>query len=213
MTCTNSRQWRMPVPGFSALPLATKTVAPAVWHNLRWEIHANRTNLYFASKTARLTPASGKVPCLYLSPSERASFKELYGNTFSVERENGRTPYMEASAFVQRSFLQVSAPELLLADLTSGKAMDDIHLDLGTLYAADTEYPRMFAQAIFDHPTKVDGIFYESRHTKEHCAVIWCNRRPALVDVPFDHTGNLADRATLAGSGANIFEEQVRVVS
>ncbi len=213
MSGTNSRQWRMPVPDFGALPLATKTVAPSVWHNLRWEIHANRTNLYFASNTARLTPARGNVPCLYLSPDERTSFKELYGDTFSVEHENGRTPYMEASDFVERAFLKVGAPEFLLADLTSGKAMDDIHLDLGTLYAADTEYPRLFAQAIFDHPTEVDGISYESRHTKAHCAVIWCKRMPALADIPFDHTGNLADRAALAGAVATIFGEQVRVVS
>ena len=213
MSAVKTRQLRVPVPDFGRLALATKTVPAGLWHNLRWEVHAHRKGLFFVSPAARLTPAGGTIPCLYLSSTERTCFQEIYGDRLSAERERGRTPLLQASDFVERVFLEVDAPPLLLADLTTGAAIDALHLDLGTLYAVDTDYPRRFAQAIFDHPTKVDGILYESRHTKEPCAVIWCARTPALADVPFVHAGSLARRSKLAGGTAMVFGHTVIVAS
>ncbi len=207
------RPLRRPEPNFATLALATKRIPPGSWWNLRWDDHANRKNLFYASTTARLTPEGGKVSCLYLSPSERTSFLELFGDRLHQAREAKRAPKMEPNEFTKKVFLQVQTPELYLADLTHGKAIDDIHLDLGTLYAPDPKFPRAFAQAIFDHPAGVDGILYESRHTREVCAVIWCARTAALADIPFAPAGNLADRAASAGSHATLFGENVQVLS
>ena len=209
----DARTPRLPVPGFAQLSLTTKVVSAATWCNLRWRQFASRKDLFYVSASARFTPAHGKVSCLYLAPTERTCFLELYGDKFSGDRENGRMPRMEAVDFLERTFLEVNAPDLLLADLVKGEAIEAIHLDQGTIYAADVEYPRYFAQAIFDHPTKVDGILYESRHTKEHCAVVWCARAPNLANVPFVSTGELALRTTLHGGTASLFGQEVQVAS
>lgn len=213
MSSPHTRQLRNPVPGFDALPLATKRVSAGSWCNLRWEEHASRAKLFFASPSGRLTPESGTAACLYLSPSERTSFLELYGDRLAGDLVAGRKPRMEAADFLDRVFLQVDAPELLLADLTTGDALEKLHLDLGTLYAPDPTYPRAFAEAILQHPAHVDGILYESRHTKEKCAVIWTVRQPSLADIPFSPTGNLDLRANLVGAVASIFGYEVEVVS
>lgn len=213
MSSSHTRQLRRPVPKFADLRLATKRVPATRWYNLRWEVHANRANLFFASPSGRFTPASGTAACLYLSSSERTSFLELYGDRLAGDLEAGRTARLEAADFLQRVYVQVDAPELLLADLTTGDALEQIHLDLGTLYAPDPIYPREFAEAILQHPTHVDGILYESRHTKEQCAVIWTVRMPSLADIPFILTGNLDLRANLVGAVANIFGYEIEVVS
>lgn len=213
MSSPHTRQLRRPIPKFADLRLATKRIPPTSWYNLRWELHANPANLFFASSSGRFTPASGTAACLYLSPSERTSFLELYGDRLAGDIKAGRTPRLEAADFLQRVYLQVDAPELLLADLTTGDALEKIHLDLGTLYAPDPTYPRDFAEAILQHPTHVDGILYESRHTKEQCAVIWTVRKPRLAGILFILTGNLGLRVNLAGAVANIFGYEIEVAS
>lgn len=210
-----ARQLRHPVAQreFDQLPLATTTLAAASWWNLRWKAFAAPEHLFYSSASGRLTPASAAVPCLYLSPSERTSFFELYGDQLHLDREAGRTPRIEANDFIDRVYLQVEMPELTIADLTSGKAIQDIHLDLGTLYAADPQYPRAFAEAILHHPANVDGILYESRHTRERCVVVWALRCPELAAARFAVAGNLADRCTLHGSIATLFETTIQVVA
>jgi len=199
---------------FDTLPITKRRLAVGDWVNLRWSDFSARDKLYFVSRSARLTPAAGSAPCLYLAPTERTSFLELYGDKLQLDREAGITPRIEASDFLKRCFLRVTTPpDIDVADLTTGEALAALHLDLGTLYAPDPDFPRAFAQAIHDHPADVDGIIYESRHTKEPCVVIWCDKRPILRDIAFSVGPSLADRTTLSGSMATVCGEVVQVVA
>jgi hypothetical protein len=189
------------------------TASAAKWANLRWRVRANRKNLYFASPTARLTPSGGTTPCIYLAPDERTSFLELYGDGLQLAREAGLTPAIAASDFVERVYLDVAMPELRLADLSTGAGIEAVQIDLGTLHAADPNFPRAFAESIVQHPARVDGILYESRHTKERCAVVWHAHSPALADVPFGDERPLSNFASVAGKTATVFGIDVLVTS
>lgn len=185
-----------------------------MWTNLRWSKYAKASTLFFSSPSARLTPSSGSVECLYLSPSERTSFLELYGDKLHLAREAGLVPIIEANDFAERVFIDVEMPDLHLVDLTTGEGIERIDLDLGTLYAPDPNYPREFAERVARHPTKVDGFLYESRHTKEICAAVWNLHRPSLSTSSWGNQRTLGSRvAHMLGDMVDVFGQRIRVAS
>ena len=119
---------------------------------------------------------SGKVPSLYLSRSERTSFKELYGDLIAAARNDGLDPIIAAGDLSERVFVDIDAPALRLVDISTGAGLDAIGLDVGTAYHPVIDHSRAWAQVIHDHSINADGILYESRHTKELCAVVWARR-------------------------------------
>ena len=210
------RHLRSPVPKaeFGALKPVSKTLDPSKWVNLRWREYATKKDLFFASESARLTPAKGKARCLYLAPDERTAFLELYGDKIHLAHEADTVPIIEANDFIERVFLNVSLPTVTLVDLTAGGGLESIGIDLGTLYAADPQFPRAFAQSVLEHPAKVDGFLYESRHTKGHCAVVWSYHRSILAKVPWGNKRPLGASVTsLVGDIASLFGAKVRIAS
>jgi hypothetical protein len=210
------RQLRSPAPKaeFSAIELVTKTLAPSRWVNLRWRQYATKKDLFFTSESARLTPSKGKARCLYLAPDERTAYLELYGDKIHHAHGAGRVPIMEANDFSERVFIQVCLPSVTLVDLTAGAGLEAIGIDLGTLYASDPQFPRAFAQSVLDHPAKVDGFLYESRHTKGHCAVVWSYHRHELAKIPWGNERPLgASITSLDGDVASLFGTKVQIAS
>ena len=210
------RHLRSPVPQseFNAKTLATRLVEPAKWVNLRWRRFATKKDLFFSSASARLTPDGGKTGCLYLASDERTAFLELYGDKIHLAHEAGANPIIEANDFLERVFIDVDLPAITLVDLTTGAGLQSIDIDLGTLFAADPKYPRAFAQSVFDHPAKVDGFLYESRHSKERCAVVWSDHRPLLAEIAWGNVRSLGDRVThLVGDIADVFGSRVQIAS
>ena len=208
------RPTRVPLPqeDFDRKTLVIRATPPATWRNLRWRSSASDKRLYFASASGRLTPSSGKAPCIYLAPSDRTSFFEIYGDKMHLAHEASELPVIGAADFVERVFLGVDMPTLNLVDITSGPGLEAIDLDLGTLYATNPVYPRAFAEAVLRHPSKVDGFLYESRHTKETCAVVWSFHRPALAKVQWRVDRTLGDSATnLSGDQADVFGVRVQI--
>jgi hypothetical protein len=185
-----------------------KTVPAASWVNLRWKTNAKKDQLFFASPSGRFTPISGKVPSLYLSPTERTSFKELYGDTIAAARNDDVEPIIEANDLSNRVFIDINAPEYRLVDLSTGDGLDAVGIDVGTAYHTVIDHPRAWAQVIYDHDIKADGIFYESRHTKELCAAVWL--RSPKHGCSFANERTLGTRATVAlTGGVSLFGEEL----
>lgn len=96
---------------------------------------------------------------LYVGADVYASWIECYG------RIHGAKGVSEA-ALKQRNLYAIdSKRELILADLTGNglvKIGADARLSSGSYAVA-----RQWAQAIYDHPQKVDGLRYRSRHDDE----------------------------------------------
>jgi hypothetical protein len=103
-------------------------------------------------------------------------FLELYGDSLYAARLKKVLFTMTEAHLDERVFVSVKTDSLTLCDLATRQGGSALHLDAGTLWAADFQYPQKFAEAIYHHPAAVDGIRYPSRHDGDVCLVVW-NRR------------------------------------
>ena len=216
-----ARELRRPVDSaeFNRLALTPiKKRLAASWWNLRWAAHDKPGKLYFATVSGRLTPASGKVPCLYLAPNRETSFYEIYGDLVYAGKKRGREPMFSRKELEERVYLKTTAPFTVnLYDLTASRSAKQIGMDLATLYAQDVSFPREFAQRLHDHPAKFDGIQYVSRHTQAPCLVLWAAHSPALNDISLERGPGLwdlvkLDRALVPGS-LRLFDTVIQVAT
>lgn len=194
-----ARELRSPVPpaDFADLKLAAvKKALRAPWWNLRWQAHARAEQTFFASKSGRLTPDSGKVQCLYLARNRETSFYELYGDDIDMAEKRGLQYRFRRADLEQRIFLKTPADlTVRVYDLTTQRSARAIGMDLGTLYSAQVEFPRAYAQRLHDHPARFDGIQYVSRHTQTPCLVLWPTYTPALHALALQQSATLWELA------------------
>lgn len=190
-------RWPPEVDEFNKIPLTALrlTVTPA-WFNLRWAKFRDPKYRFFASKEGRLTPASMKVPVIYLAVNKRTSFGELYGDDLAAADQRSALHIVTKKELEERIFLKTEAPfDVNVYDLTTEGSAKAIKMDLSTLYTADVNHPRLFAQRLHDHPAKFDGILYESRHSQARCLVLWRTYTSDLASVPMPEDGSLWDAA------------------
>lgn len=214
-----SRQLRWPsAPAeFNALSLPVDAVVlSARWWNLRWAAHLTPATVFHASLSGRLTPESGSVKCLYLAENPATSFAELYGDDLAAASEAGATFTLAQQDMVDRVF--ANSPlgiQLRLYDLTTEGSAKRIGMDLATLYTAEVERPRRFAQRLHDHPEKFDGVRYISRHTQRPCMVVWPIYTPALTTLSLARDSTLWDHAVFSAASrpgfVNLFGDTVGV--
>lgn len=199
-----SRELRTPIAAadFNRLRLnVTTRRLTAPWWNLRWAARLPRRYLFCVSKSGRLTPGSGKVPCLYLARTRETSFHEIYGDVLDAAAKRKVHPRFSRSELVNRVYIKTPVDMVVrLYDLTKEKSARAIGMDLATLYTSEVQHPRQFAQRIHDHPSKFDGILYESRHTKAACIVLWATYSPELRSMLFE-TGPTLDELTFYSPG------------
>jgi hypothetical protein len=216
-----ARELRRPVDTaeFNRLALTPVKKRLAVsWWNLRWTAHDKPDQLFFATVSGRLTPASGKVPCLYLAPNRETSFYEIYGDLVDAGKKRGQEPRFSGKELEERVYLKTTGTiAVKLYDLTASRSAKKIGMDLATLYAPDVNFPREFAQRLHDHPAKFDGIQYVSRHTQAPCLVLWATHNPALNDVAMERGPSLwdlvkLDRALVPGS-LRLFDTVIQVAT
>lgn len=203
------RELRLPVGSseFDRLPLvASKFQVGVPWWNLRWAHFDNPKDRFFATASGRLTPSSGKIPCLYLAQTAETSFHELYGDTIDACQKQGVEPLFAKKELEERIYLKTTAPfSVNVYDLTAEGSAQAIGLDLATLYTREISFPRQFAQRLHDHPAHLDGILYLSRHTQTPCLVLWATHTSALKAITMNRGKSLwdlavFDRALLTGS-------------
>jgi len=196
-----ARELRRPVDTaeFNRLALTPVKKRLAVsWWNLRWAAHDKPGQLFFATVSGRLTPASGKVPCLYLAPNRETSFYEIYGDLVDAGKKRGQEPRFSRKELEERVYLKTTEPlSVNLYDLTASRSAKKIGMDLATLYAPDVNFPREFAQA--------------------PCLVLWATHSPALNDVAMERGPSLwdlvkLDRALVPGS-LRLFDTVIQVAT
>ena len=196
-----SRELRQPLEttAFNELDLGVvekKLQEP--WWNLRWVTHATQDQLFFASLSGRLTPSSGKVPCLYLAQNRETAFQEIYGDDLDAAEKRSLPFYFIKKNLQNRLLLKTSGEvKVRVYDLSAEKGAKRIGMDLGTLYDALVNFPREFAQRLHDHPAKFDGIQYVSRQTQSLCIILWATHSPALKKIDLVLGSNLWDLVEL----------------
>jgi hypothetical protein len=204
---------------FNALTLTgvTKRITKP-WWNLRWAKYSKPGTLMFATKSGRLTPVSGKVPCLYLAQNRETSFEELYGDDIDAAKKRGRTFLFAKTDLENRIYLKTTEElTLKLYDLTAAKSAKRIGLDLGTLYTPQVDHPRLYAQRLHDHPARFDGIQYLSRQTQSMCIVLWGTHSPSLEDVAMEKGASLWDLTrfdrSLSPGSLRLFDAEIQVAA
>lgn len=135
------------------------------------------------SGRGRFDGASQTYGILYTGADEYAAFIETFG------RLHGQISVEESALRQQSLFRIVSNRTLSFVDLT-GNALVKIGAD-ARLTTGSYDIARIWAQAIFDHPQKVDGLKYFSRHDNTRvCFGIFDRSKDALSE---QNTGNLLD--------------------
>lgn len=120
---------------------------------------------------------------LYTAQNERGAFIETFGRTLGI-----RT--VSQTALKQRSlFIITSDRSLVIVDIW-GVNLTKLGVD-ARLSSGDYQISRAWAQAIYNHPQKVDGICYHSRHDDtEICCGLFDRTASILKEV---NLGNLID--------------------
>lgn len=211
-------RWPPTQQAFDELPLEVTRIESRHWWNLRWKQHAVRDKFLFASENGRFTPAGGTTPCIYLSPSPRTSFRELYGDKLYGAKNAGRLLEFSVERMKAQVFVQVEIPPLRVCDLTNGQHLEAVGIDVATVTAPAIQYPRVWAERILRHPAQFDGIQYENRHTKEVCVVAWARYEPRVAESPsvvesrlMDHVG--AYTLSLGVGQVELFDEGISIIA
>ena len=125
--------------------------------------------------------------------------KALHGaliETLQLTRDR-EFPYVTSNFLRIRCFCRiVSTEEIRLVNLTSGASMVWLGVN-GSLNSGDRRLAGRWAQAVFQHPDKPDGILYVPRHDPQQVAVALFDRAQCKVYVSnrqeiWDPTGGVA---------------------
>jgi hypothetical protein len=144
----------MPPPDFQTRELPT-VISQGIWYRLNAKDFSS--SLYFdRSGKGRFDSPGQGYGILYVGEDVYASWIECYG------RSHGAKGVSEM-VLKQRDLYEIESQRpLVFADVTGSglvKLGADARLSSGAYATA-----RQWAQAIHDHPQKVDGIRYRSRH-------------------------------------------------
>jgi hypothetical protein len=171
----------LPPTGFESKILpTTTTIGP--FYRLSSVRHPSALH-FDQSGRGRFEGASQPYGILYTGADEYAAFIETFG------RRHGQVAVEESVLRGRSLFRIVSNRPLNFVDLT-GSALVKIGAD-ARLTTGSYAIARAWAQAIFDHPQKVDGLKYFSRHDNTRvCFGIFDRSRGALSE---QDTGNLLD--------------------
>jgi RES domain len=170
-----------PPPDFRTRELPTIS-SQGTWYRLSDQNFPS--SLYFdRSGKGRFDSPDQGYGILYVGADVFASWIECYGRTHGAKG-------VSEIALRQRNLYEIdSQRELVFADVTGNglvKMGADARLSSGSYSAA-----RQWAQAILDHPQKVDGIRYRSRHDDaRYCYGIF---QRCASDLQEKNFGNLLD--------------------
>jgi hypothetical protein len=118
---------------------------------------ANRDAIFFgATGRGRFDDPWGIYGVLYLGTDPECTFIETFGQKLGV-REVAPEEFAASTLSVISS-----SRELMLVDLT-GPGLAHIGAD-ARLVAGEHDISRLWSRALFDHPSRADGILYPARH-------------------------------------------------
>jgi hypothetical protein len=149
--------------------------------------------IYFdRSGRGRFDSSQASYGILYAGQNERSAFIETFGRSLGI-----RT--VSQTALQQRNLFKITSDRpLVIVDiwgsyLTKLGVLKDTasHID-ARLSSGNYQISRAWAEAIFNHPRKVDGICYHSRHDDtEICCGLFDRTATILKEV---NLGNLIEQ-------------------
>ncbi len=174
MTGDREKRVAPPPAGFPpGVPVAGNDRLPSVaWVRLANIAYANH---FFVSLKSRLTPSSGRFPCVYLAPRPETAVAELWGDRWVLATQRGQSVFVIPADKAAEQWFFTAGPlfPLRLCDFTDADTLLALRLDAAAIYTADLAIPQAWAEMIANHPNAYDGIIYRSRHTGETCLVLW----------------------------------------
>ena len=158
---------------------ASAKLAETPWYRLAQTAYSDP---FFANQASRFTPSSWHFPCVYLAKDKQTTVSEVFGDRMALAQAAGVTvfsiPRALADSYRYRT-VSILPGDLKLCDLTDAETLQNTGLDIASYHLANVQVPQLWAERIANHPSGFDGIQYRSRHTDQHCLVIWI--RPDLT--------------------------------
>jgi hypothetical protein len=137
------------------------SLAPAIYVTRRswFRIHPiDREPLYFGrAMNNRFDAPAGEYGVLYLAQNEHCAFIETFGQATGIRAVTITALSAKGLARVETS------RDIRLIDLVSTGGLARIGAD-GRLCDGDHQIARRWSQALRDHPSRPDGLYYRARH-------------------------------------------------
>jgi hypothetical protein len=140
--------------------------------------------IYFdRSGRGRFDSSQASYGILYAAQNERGAFIETFGRTLGI------TTVSQTALRLRNLYIITSARPLLIVDIW-GVNLTKLGVD-ARLSSGNYQISRAWAEAIFNHPQRVDGICYHSRHDDtEICCGLFDRTATILKEI---NLGNLID--------------------
>jgi hypothetical protein len=142
--------------------------------------HAVRPLLdWDARDTSRFSHPTLPFPVLYLAAGKFTAFWECFGDELN-DQPQGEKALSASHALSSRRWIRFSlSPLLRVADVTDAGTLRAMGAD-GASFLADYKVTQRWAEALMQHPTKLDGIRYRSRlDNDQNCLAVF--GRPQLL--------------------------------
>ncbi len=158
-------------------PDLSRRQLPTITSNGPWfRLHKNnREPLHFGSTASnRFDAPAREYGILYLGSDPHCAFIETYGQSTCIN-------IVTASALIGRCISRVEAMRpLTLVDLT-GPGLAQLGAD-ERLCAGEHIVARRWALAIWNHPSRPDGLYYRARHDPSRFCVALYDRAASVLN-------------------------------
>lgn len=141
--------------------------------------------IYFdRSGRGRFDSPQASYGILYAAQNQRGAFIETFGRTLGIRTVSG-------AALQQRNLFTITSDRPLVIVDVWGVNLTKLGVD-ARLSSGSYEVSRAWALAIYNHPQKVDGICYHSRHDDtEICCGLFDRTAAILKEI---NLGNLIEQ-------------------
>jgi hypothetical protein len=182
----------LPREDFSQIQLPVVELQDSLWVRIHLDVHQP----IFFSRNAnyRFSPAEGKYEVLYAASDFQTAFLEVFGDLILGKRD-ATGPRLSSLRWFKSVCSVVFYKSMQLCDFTRSEARTAMQTDLASMMHPDLSISQQWANAMMEHPDKVDGILYPSRFTGKNCLALFGGKENLSVveSVPFqDHDEALA---------------------
>ena len=176
----------LPPEDFNCLTLPTSTVSKRDYYRLNNSSYDSA--IYFdKSGDGRFDEPSLSYGICYVGESLEAAFIECFGRDLGIR-------FVSEELLRMRNLFVINSQRKLKLVNLFGSGLAQLGMDSRVTGGGDYELSRRWSEAIYNHPNRVDGIRYYSRHDNTRLCCGLFDRTSSVLKE--NNQGNLIDNYT-----------------